>query len=82
MFAGQSLKKGNGLKKHEAMNLLFYIYVPPATGLTNTRQSTWMNPIINGVEAKKLIGKFFLNFKHLTLILFELKESNKSLPPV
>ncbi|KAL4230907.1 hypothetical protein ACF0H5_011282 [Mactra antiquata] len=52
---GQSLKKGNGLKKHEAINLLFYIYVPKATGLENTRQSTWMNPIINGIEAKKLI---------------------------
>ncbi|XP_060596380.1 uncharacterized protein LOC132750419 isoform X2 [Ruditapes philippinarum] len=57
---GQSLKKGNGLKKHEAMNLLFYIYVPKATGLTDTRQSTWMNPIINGVEAKKLIGSEFV----------------------
>ncbi|XP_053398553.1 uncharacterized protein LOC123556357 isoform X5 [Mercenaria mercenaria] len=57
---GQSIKKGNGLKKHEAMNLLFYIYVPKATGLTDTRQSTWMNPIINGVEAKKLIGSEFV----------------------
>ena len=42
------------------MNLLFYIYVPQATGLKNTRQSTWMNPIIDGVEAKKLLGKFII----------------------
>jgi len=51
------MRKGTGLKKSDALNLLFYIYVPPGTGLTNTRQSTWMNPIIDGVEAKKLIGR-------------------------
>ena len=55
-FIGHSLK-GHGLKKVDAMNLLFYIYCPPATGLKNTRQSTWMNPIVDGVEAKKLLGK-------------------------
>ena len=55
-FIGHSLK-GHGLKKVDAMNLLFYIYCPSATGLKNTRQSTWMNPIVDGVEAKKLMGK-------------------------
>lgn len=59
IFQGRSLK-GHGLKKQEAMNLLFYIYVLPATGLKNTRQSTWMNPIIDGVEAKKLLGTEFI----------------------
>lgn len=37
--------------------MIFYIYVPPAVGLKGTRRSTWMNPIIDGQEAKKLLGK-------------------------
>ena len=55
-IVGRSLK-GHGLKKQDAMNLLFYIYVPQATGLKHVRQSTWMNPLIDGVEAKKLLGE-------------------------
>ncbi|XP_060065291.1 uncharacterized protein LOC132545613 [Ylistrum balloti] len=50
------LNKRRGLKKSEVLELVFYIYVPKATGLKNTRQSTWMNPIIDGVEARKLLG--------------------------
>lgn len=52
---GQTNKK-RGLKKSEMLELVFYIYVPKATGLKNTRQSTWMNPIIDGVEARRLLG--------------------------
>ncbi|XP_035828438.1 uncharacterized protein LOC101855375 [Aplysia californica] len=58
---GQANKRGNqGMKKKELMDMIFYIYVPPATGLKNTRQSTWMNPIINGQEARKLLGSEFV----------------------
>ncbi|KAL3879989.1 hypothetical protein ACJMK2_032261 [Sinanodonta woodiana] len=60
VFRGQSVKKTRGLHKKDVLNLVFYIYVPKATGLINTRQSTWMNPIIDGVEAKKLIGSEFV----------------------
>ncbi|XP_052282684.1 uncharacterized protein LOC127879720 isoform X3 [Dreissena polymorpha] len=52
---GQALRKGGGLCKADTLSLVFYIYVPPGTGLSGTRQSTWMNPIINGQEARKLI---------------------------
>ena len=43
--------------KAEMVNIAFQIYVPKGTNLSNTRQSTWMNPLINGEEAVKLIGK-------------------------
>ena len=39
------------------MEILFHIYVPPATGLEGTRMSTWMHPIIEGLEAMKFIGE-------------------------
>ncbi|XP_069129454.1 uncharacterized protein [Argopecten irradians] len=55
ILQGQTNKR-RGLKKSEMLELVFYIYVPKATGLKNTRQSTWMNPIIDGVEARKLLG--------------------------
>ncbi|KAK6976173.1 abnormal spindle-like microcephaly-associated protein [Biomphalaria glabrata] len=58
---GQAYKTENkGLKKRELLDLLFYIYVPPATGLQGTRKSTWMNPIINGEEGRKLFGSEFV----------------------
>ncbi|XP_041357330.1 uncharacterized protein LOC121374330 isoform X2 [Gigantopelta aegis] len=56
VFRGQGMKKGRGLKKKEVLDLIFYIYVPKATDLHDTRISTWMNPIIDGVEARKLLG--------------------------
>ncbi|KAL5011451.1 hypothetical protein ScPMuIL_010002 [Solemya velum] len=59
VFRGKPLKK-RGPHKQEVIDLIFYIYVPKATGLTNTRQSTWMNPIINGVEARKLMGSEYV----------------------
>lgn len=66
-ITGKPLKK-RGPHKQEVIDLIFYIYVPKATGLTNTRQSTWMNPIINGVEARKLMGNlhFFRSLVRLS----------------
>lgn len=58
VFHGQQVKRG--LLKPEVMELVFYIYTPKATGLPNNRQSTWLNPIIDGVEAKKLIGSEYV----------------------
>ncbi|XP_059149561.1 uncharacterized protein LOC131936546 [Physella acuta] len=58
---GQAIKRENqGLKKKELLDMVFYIYVPPATSLKGTRQSTWMNPIIDGQEARKLLGSEFV----------------------
>ncbi|GFN84968.1 abnormal spindle-like microcephaly-associated protein homolog [Plakobranchus ocellatus] len=58
---GQSAKReSKGLKKKELMDMIFYIYTPTATGLKNTRQSTWMSPIIEGQEARKLLGSEFV----------------------
>lgn len=62
---GQQIKRG--LLKHEVMELVFYIYTPKATGLPNNRQSTWLNPIIDGVEAKKLIGQSAILVSHLLI---------------
>lgn len=56
-FCGEGQQVKRGLLKPEVMELVFYIYTPKATGLPNNRQSTWLNPIIDGVEAKKLIGQ-------------------------
>ncbi|KAK3099265.1 hypothetical protein FSP39_001865 [Pinctada imbricata] len=55
---GHDVKRG--LLKNEVLEMVFYIYVPKATGLPMTRQSTWLNPIIDGVEARKLIGSEFV----------------------
>ncbi|ESO89514.1 hypothetical protein LOTGIDRAFT_234326 [Lottia gigantea] len=53
---GEVLNSEKGISKKEILDMLYYIYVPKATGLALNRKSTWMNPIIDGVEAKKLIG--------------------------
>ncbi|GFS11314.1 abnormal spindle-like microcephaly-associated protein homolog [Elysia marginata] len=58
---GQSSKRDSkGLKKKELMDMIFYIYTPSATQLKGTRQSTWMSPIIEGQEARKLLGSEFV----------------------
>lgn len=49
-------RHGRGLKRHEILEVVFYIYTPRASGLEHTRRSTWMNPIIDGVEARRLLG--------------------------
>ncbi|KAL8561568.1 hypothetical protein ACOMHN_024804 [Nucella lapillus] len=53
-------RHARGLKKQEIMDRVFYIYTPKATGLQGTRQSTWLNPIIDGVEARRLLGSEFV----------------------
>ncbi|XP_076116989.1 uncharacterized protein LOC143084815 isoform X2 [Mytilus galloprovincialis] len=55
VFQGQASSK-KGLRKSDLLELVWYIYVPKAAGLPNMRQSTWLNPIIDGVEARKLIA--------------------------
>ncbi|XP_064607645.1 uncharacterized protein LOC135472195 [Liolophura sinensis] len=49
-------KGSRGLYKKEVMEVLYHIYPPAATNLSQYRKSTWMNPIIDGEEAKKLLG--------------------------
>ncbi|XP_076467778.1 uncharacterized protein LOC143298738 isoform X2 [Babylonia areolata] len=69
--------EGRGLKRQEMLDMVFYIYTPPATGLVNTRQSTWMNPIIDGVEAKRLIGSEFVEDAPLEVCARLVIESRK-----
>ncbi|VDI84090.1 Hypothetical predicted protein [Mytilus galloprovincialis] len=59
VFQGQASSK-KGLRKSDLLELVWYIYVPKAAGLPNMRQSTWLNPIIDGVEARKLIGSEYV----------------------
>ena len=54
---GQASSK-KGLRKSDVLELVWYIYIPKAAGLPSMRQSTWLNPIIDGVEARKLIGMY------------------------
>ncbi|XP_033105958.1 uncharacterized protein LOC117108121 isoform X2 [Anneissia japonica] len=51
-------KPGLKLKEAQVIETSFQIYVPPGCGLTTdqTRKSTWLNPLVNGVEAKRLMG--------------------------
>ncbi|BFZ24409.1 hypothetical protein BsWGS_27448 [Bradybaena similaris] len=51
-----SRKHDRGLTKRQVLDVIFYIYVPPAAGLEGTRHSTWMNPIVDGQEAGQLLG--------------------------
>ncbi len=41
------------------MEVVFQIYIPKGTGLTLTdvRKSTWMNPLIDGQDVKKILSK-------------------------
>lgn len=66
-FAGQASSK-KGLRKSDLLELVWYIYVPKAAGLPNMRQSTWLNPIIDGVEARKLIG-WYINILYNELLI-------------
>ncbi|XP_046560039.1 LOW QUALITY PROTEIN: uncharacterized protein LOC124269070 [Haliotis rubra] len=56
LFKGKGLR-GRGLRKNEVLDVVFYVYVPKAAGVRGTRMSTWMSPIIDGVEARRLIGR-------------------------
>lgn len=44
------MKKHN-YTKAQIVEIAFQIYVPKGTKLTDTRKSTWLNPIIDGDEA-------------------------------
>ncbi|XP_025085428.1 uncharacterized protein LOC112558893 isoform X3 [Pomacea canaliculata] len=75
-----SIKRGHGLKRQEVLDILFYIYTPLAAGLKNTRQSTWMNPIIDGIEARQLIGSEFVEDAPLEVcaqLVFKAKREQK-----
>ena len=52
------MKQSAGLHKHEVLEIAFQIYPPRGTGIINTRKSTWLNPIIDGEEAIKLVGEY------------------------
>ena len=45
-----------GLYKNEALEITFQIYSPAGCGVENPCKSTRMNPIIDGQEARKLLG--------------------------
>lgn len=46
------------LKEREVSEIVFMIYVPRGTGLEakNVRKSTWLNPLVDGEEARKMLG--------------------------
>lgn len=47
------------LTEEQVAETAFMIYVPDGSGLdkAKTRQSTWMNPLIDGKEANKFLGE-------------------------
>ena len=49
--------KKHKFSKGQVVDVSFQIYVPSGTKLSDTRKSTWMNPLANGAEAMKLLGK-------------------------
>ena len=63
--------KGRNLTKSEAVEVVFQIYIPKGTGLTlaDVRKSTWMNPLIDGQDVKKVLSKKDLKFTSLDKVL-------------
>lgn len=63
--------KGRNLTKSEAVEVTFQIYIPKGTGLTlaDVRKSTWMNPLIDGQDVKKILSKKDLKFTSLDKVL-------------
>lgn len=43
--------KQHNYSKAQVVEIAFQIYVPKGTKLTDTRKSTWLNPIVDGDEA-------------------------------
>ncbi|CAD5120815.1 DgyrCDS9373 [Dimorphilus gyrociliatus] len=60
IYRGKNLTPTTLFKKHEIVEILFELYPPPSTGFAGKRRSTWMNPIIDGVEAWAVIGKLLV----------------------
>ena len=60
------------LKEKDVVESAFMIYVPKATGLKteNLRKSTWLNPLVDGEEARKLMGMFGVCYCYYAVILF------------
>lgn len=59
-FSKEDFNKPNlMLKEREVSEIVFMIYVPRGTGLEakNVRKSTWLNPLVDGEEARKMMGK-------------------------
>ncbi|XP_071510909.1 uncharacterized protein [Diadema antillarum] len=46
------------LKEREVSEIVFMIYVPRGSGLQpkEVRKSTWLNPLVDGEEARKMLG--------------------------
>ncbi|XP_028401468.1 uncharacterized protein LOC114524554 isoform X2 [Dendronephthya gigantea] len=63
--------KGRNLTKSEAVEIVFQIYIPKGTGLNlaDVRKSTWMNPLIDGQDVKKILSKKDLEFTSLDKVL-------------
>ena len=70
-FLCLGLPKGRNLTKSEAVEVVFQIYIPKGTGLTlaDVRKSTWMNPLIDGQDVKKVLSKKDLKFTSLDKVL-------------
>ncbi|XP_074651912.1 uncharacterized protein LOC141906491 isoform X2 [Tubulanus polymorphus] len=56
VFKGKKRAKQGSFTKKEVIEITFQIYIPKACCLPDVRRSTWMNPIIDGQEALKLLG--------------------------
>ena len=63
--------KGRNLTKSEAVEVVFQIYIPKGTGLNlaDVRKSTWMNPLIDGQDVKKILSKRDLKLTSLDKVL-------------
>ena len=58
-FVSEDAKKlEEKLNEKEVAEVAFMIYVPQGSSLKtqDTRKSTWLNPLVDGKEAKKLMG--------------------------
>ena len=62
------------LSKGEALDVVWTVYPPPATGLPE-RQSRWIRPLVDGEEAWSLLGASSLCF-----LLHDLKQSARVEP--
>ncbi len=60
--------------------IAFNIYVPKGTKLTDTRKSTWLNPLVDGDEAARIkLTKKINEETNLNKVLLMMSESKKGL---
>ena len=71
--------KERGLRKAEAVEVVFHIYIPKGTGLTlaDVRKSSWMNPLVNGQDVNKVLSKKDLKFTSLDKVFKIIADSRK-----